>query len=167
MSAEEWRPVVGFDGYEVSDQGRVRSWKWKQVRVLTGRRHGRCGHVDVHISGPGGKSRPFVHRLVMEAFVGPKPPGLETRHLDGDPTNNRLSNLRYGTVSENQLDSVRHGTHVEARKTHCPKGHPYDEQNTRWYRKPNGGRGRRCRACVAEQARRYYAARFGWLADTG
>jgi hypothetical protein len=45
----------------------------------------------------------------MLAFVGPRPPGLEIRHLDGDPGNNALNNLRYGTRSENLVDKSYHG----------------------------------------------------------
>ena len=51
-----------------------------------------------------------IHRLVLEAFVGLCPEGMECRHLDGNPKNNNLSNLRLGTRSENQQDSVSHGT---------------------------------------------------------
>ena len=63
-----------------------------------------------------------------------------------------VDNLRWDTRSANVLDQVRHGTHVQARKTHCPRNHPYDEQNT--YRN-NQGR-RECRAChrEAQAARR-------------
>lgn len=43
--------------------------------------------------------------------------------------NNSLSNLRWGTRSDNQLDSVRHGTHSNARKSHCPRGHIYCDAN--------------------------------------
>jgi DNA-binding transcriptional regulator YiaG len=50
----------------------------------------------------------FVHRLVMLAFVGPCPAGHEVRHINGDPSDNRLVNLRYGTRSENQKDRARH-----------------------------------------------------------
>ena len=51
-----------------------------------------------------------VHRLVLEAFVGPCPPGCETRHLNGNPADNRLCNLAWGTHRENAADKVRHGT---------------------------------------------------------
>lgn len=58
-----------------------------------------------------GKPRPFaVHALVLEAFVGPRPEGMECRHLDGDPTNNALANLAWGTRAENIADKRRHGT---------------------------------------------------------
>lgn len=52
----------------------------------------------------------LIHRLVLEAFVGPRPDGLEARHRDGDPTNNRLDNLLWGTSSDNENDKRRHGT---------------------------------------------------------
>src|SRR5690606_38480338 len=69
------------------------------------------------------------HVLVAEAFIGPRPEGAECLHGDGDHTNNMVSNLRWGTKSENQLDSVRHGTHHQANKTHCPRGHELVEGN--------------------------------------
>jgi hypothetical protein len=50
-----------------------------------------------------------VHRLVLEAFVGPCPPGLECRHLNGRPDDNRLENLAWGTRLENVADSLEHG----------------------------------------------------------
>jgi len=51
-----------------------------------------------------------IHRLVMEAFVGPKPEGMECRHLDGNRGNPRLENLVWGTPVENQADRNTHGT---------------------------------------------------------
>jgi len=53
-----------------------------------------------------------VHRLVLEAFIGPAPKGTICCHNDGDPTNNRLENLRWDTHSSNTRDAIRHGTYV-------------------------------------------------------
>jgi len=53
----------------------------------------------------------LVQHLVLQTFVGPKPVGMECRHLNGIRTDNRLENLCWGTRSENQQDSIRHGTH--------------------------------------------------------
>ena len=94
-----WRDVPGSDGrYLVNDQGQVYS-RW-QRRPLKGRRVG-SGHVRVYLRLPEGPRGRYVHQLVMEAFVGPRPAGMDTRHLDGNPANNALANLAYGTPSEN------------------------------------------------------------------
>ena len=50
-----------------------------------------------------------MHRLVLLAFVGKCPPGKQALHRDGDPSNNRLTNLYWGTPLENAADCVRHG----------------------------------------------------------
>jgi hypothetical protein len=148
---ERWKPVVDYAGlYEVSDRGRVRSLPRPSTSggVL---RHGRHdGYQRVGLYRNGKLRFIFVHVLVLEAFVGPRPPSHEARHLNGRRLDNRLSNLAWGSRAANQLDSVRHGTHVQARKTHCPQGHPYDEANTR--RSSRGGR--HCRTCSRLDARR-------------
>jgi len=86
-----------------------------------------------------------VHRLVAAAFLGPCPTGMEVRHLDGDPTNNDVANLRYGTGSENCQDITRHGRNYWLNKRSCPQGHPYSAHNT--YHEPANGY-RRCRTCM-------------------
>lgn len=53
----------------------------------------------------------YIHQLVMQTFVGNCPEGLEIRHLDGNAKNNYLGNLKYGTKSENRIDSIDHKTH--------------------------------------------------------
>jgi hypothetical protein len=51
----------------------------------------------------------YTHRLVLLAFVGPCPEGLEGCHNDGDPSNNRLDNLRWDTRESNMADQIKHG----------------------------------------------------------
>lgn len=107
---ENWRPVAlpdWKDLYEVSDQGRVRRTATK--RVLKPGAHPRGYHSIVFSNAPL-RTCKLVHRLVLEAFVGPCPKGLETLHGNGVRTDNRLSNLRWGTSSENEDDKRRHGT---------------------------------------------------------
>lgn len=145
-SEEQWRPVVGFAGYEVSSEGWVRSFVRSTPRVMAATPSG-DGHLRVHIGGRSGSNR-LIHQLVLEAFVGPRPLGYVTRHLNGDPTDNRVENLAWGTQSENNYDAVRHGTHSEVRVTNCPRGHEYDEANTLM----NNG-SRTCRACARERMR--------------
>ena len=153
-----WSPVPGYEGYyEASDQGRVRSVErraangrlWPSV-VLKPVTHPN-GHLQVHLSRNNSRRTRWVHRLVLAAVVGPAPDGVVARHRNGDPGDNRVANLEWGTHSENLHDQVRHGSHFFAAKTHCPKGHPYDETNT--YRSP-GRNYRKCRECMRAQAKR-------------
>jgi hypothetical protein len=148
-TCEIWLPVPGYEGfYEVSDLGRVYSLPRlttkgrKGGRLLTGSRTP-SGHIAVMLSKHGNIRRWMVHHLVAGAFIGPRPAGYETRHANDIGSDNRLVNLSYGTSGDNKLDMVRNGRHYYANRTHCPKGHPYDEVNT--YRTPKGGRD--CRAC--------------------
>lgn len=159
---EEWRPVVGFADYYVSNLGRIQSTKWTKPRIM---KLGRdpAGYPSVQLCVKNRIHVRRVHRLVAEAFYGPRPDGYECRHLNGDKADNRLENLQWGTQSENVLDRVRHGTHQWANRTHCPKGHPYDEANT--YRRPDGRRGRDCRACHNASSLAAYHARRAALAS--
>lgn len=104
-----WKPIPNTDGrYEASDTGLIRSLcsrhgLRKKPLIMTPTRNN-SGHLRVNILG---KIRP-VHQLVLEAFVGPRKPGQETRHLDGKPYRNRLENICWGTREENTNDKTRH-----------------------------------------------------------
>lgn len=157
---EEWRRIPGHPDYEVSDLGRVRSWKQSgrggpPPRYLAGGTS--AGYRHVLLLTDGRRTTGFVHRLVALAFLGPRPDRHETRHLNGDKLDNRLSNLAYGTHSQNGLDVARTTGHHFGRRTHCPKGHPYDETNTYWRKRAGGGRA--CRACRREGMNRRNADR--------
>lgn len=114
MDAERWLPVVGWeDRYEVSDLGRVRGirrqgTKGGLIKTTVDPR----GYVRVGLWRPlTRRFNRFVHQLVLEAFVGPRPEGLQTRHLNDVKTDNALTNLCWGTPSENGYDQVRNGVH--------------------------------------------------------
>jgi hypothetical protein len=68
------------------------------------------GHLAVCLVRGGRKHTRHVHRIVLEAFVGPYPEGLECCHNDGDPANNRLDNLRWDTHQATMDDMLRNGT---------------------------------------------------------
>lgn len=124
--AEVWRAIPGYDGYHVSNLGRIRSEDHEtrfmcrgkmrtaryRGRILKPVRHKSDGiHWNVTLSSHAPR---LIHQLVMLAFVGPIPRGLETRHLDGDGGNNALYNLEYGTKRQNRLDDVRNGIYDRA-----------------------------------------------------
>lgn len=152
---EMWLPIPGFDGYEVSDAGRVRSVPRTTVssRGVVKRYRGvvlrpavrRSGHLHVLMRRGGRSETRVVHRLVMLAFVGPCPEGMEVCHENGIPSDNRLENLRYGTPSSNMFDAVRHGTHSNAARTRCPRKHLLVAPNLRASVARAGGRG--CLSC--------------------
>lgn len=98
LSSEEWLPVVGYELlYLISRWGQVFSLISNKMLkpVTTGR------YLQVLLYKDGVPCRKLVHHIVMEAFVGPCPEGMEVNHKDGDKTNNCLSNLEYVTCSEN------------------------------------------------------------------
>ena len=65
-----------------------------------------------------------IHRLVLETYIGPCPPDMECRHLDGNPANNKLNNLKWGTPKENHLDMKLHGTRGKPMLGRTGEKHP-------------------------------------------
>lgn len=124
MTSERWRAVVGYEGlYEVSDRGRVRGLdrvvksrlrgtpRVKTVRGLPlSAPLGAQGYPQVSLCRDGKQRNTHVHRMVLEAFVGPAPPGCECCHNNGDRADSRLENLRWDTPVANQFDKLTHGT---------------------------------------------------------
>jgi hypothetical protein len=104
---EQWKPVAGFTGYEVSDQGRVRSFKSGKAKIL---KQIKCkGYSYVNLYKKGKKHFKSVHRLVAEAFLGIPEVKLEVNHKNGLKTDNRLSNLEWVTPLENMIHAVETG----------------------------------------------------------
>lgn len=90
--------------YEISEDGRhVRNVKSKHElrQQLTDK-----GYYRVHVSIKGKDRKVFVHNLVAECWLGPKPDGLETDHIDRNKSNNHYSNLRYVTHSTNCINKT-------------------------------------------------------------
>lgn len=162
---ETWKPVVGWERYyEVSDHGRVRSLDRKSLgpygstRTIKGRilkpTPAHSGHLYISLCREGTKIKCFVHTLVLEAFVGPQPEGLECCHNDGDPARNTVDNLRWDDRSANVVDMVEAGNHNNARKTHCKRGHEFTPENTRVEVRPTTTV-RICRTCSRERDQSY------------
>jgi len=117
VKPEEWRPIPGYEEwYEVSDLGRIRSWKVsghdkkRRHPVLIMGSFVSTGYKYVQLH----KDRKFkkiaIHVLVLLAFVGPRPEGHDAAHADGARDNNELSNLRWASRAENMDDAKKHGT---------------------------------------------------------
>jgi len=121
---EIWKDIPGFEGrYQASTLGRIRTIKHKVTgrnpytkkafqrtvpeRILKPGRFCKSGHISV-VLGRGSNSSP-VHQLVMRTFVGEPPEKMEVLHINGNPIDNRLENLKYGTRTENILDTYKYG----------------------------------------------------------
>jgi hypothetical protein len=112
-SEERWLPVVGYEGrYEASNFGRVRSIRRSRIHVLSPA-YSSSGYLCVALSVDGRQSVRLIHHLVLEAFAGRRPTGMDACHNDGDPFNNAISNLRWATKKENMLDRKIHGRNYD------------------------------------------------------
>ena len=161
VKVETWKDHPDYPVIQVSDQGRVYRKPRNVIRGddtyrLSGRiaalnTGSKSGHLKVSIRMNGRYYHAWVHRLVLEAFVGPCPPGMETRHLNGNPKDNRLVNLAWGTPSENSQDTKDHG-HVPVRRDACKRGHAFTPENT--YQPPRRPGERHCRECQRQRNRK-------------
>lgn len=122
-SEEIWKDIPGYEGkYQASNMGRIKSlsrkvpvksrsgtWSTRTVQelILKPGKYCKSGHLSV-VLGKRTPGKP-VHQLILKTFVGPSCPGMEVLHKNGDPTDNRLENLHYGTRTENILDVYRQG----------------------------------------------------------
>ena len=165
---ERWRECAEDDRYRVSDAGDVYS-----VRAGRNLKPGKDSNGRLFVALGTRDGKPvirYVHRLVLEAFVGPCPPGYMACHFDDNPANNALSNLRWDTQSANSHDAVRNGRHTNAARTHCPQGHEYTEENTivgtQALRGGGGGPKRTCRTCYNAYQREYQRKRRAEKAHT-
>lgn len=172
--AERWLPVVGYEGhYEVSNQGRVRSVTRVIIDVkgavrsyftqIRKQQADKRGCVSVSLSR-GGVSRPRrVHHLVLEAFVGLRPPGTECCHADDDPGNNWDYNLSWGSRSDNMQDRIRNGINPMSRRVCCPIEHKLVVPNLVACFAAIGRRG--CLACARARSAVHHAAKHGRVLD--
>lgn len=121
---EEWRPVVGFEGYEVSSIGNIRSYRrpgngatsLSSVPTYVKPKLSK-GYFRVNLSVMGKRRNIGIHRLVAENFVDGDF-SLQVAHKDGNALNNRADNLYWATPKQNAEDRIRHGTQVRGSRQH-------------------------------------------------
>lgn len=154
---ELWFPLEGYEGYEVSTLGRLRSLD-RYVDHKDGTQSFRAGVIRKPFVNQGynvywikGKVRK-ASQLVCITFFGPRGKGVVVRHLNGDSLDDRVDNLSYGSQKQNIGDMLAQGTQVNQRKTHCPQGHEYSGDNL-W--RDSHSRGRVCRTCKLEKTKEY------------
>ena len=106
-SAEQWITIESFPDYQISNLGRVKSFKYNTPRIISSCNFG--SYKGLYLRKDGRKHVQYIHQLVASAFIGPAN-GLDVRHLDGNRANNCLTNLAYGTRKENMDDARQHDT---------------------------------------------------------
>ncbi len=123
---EIWKPIPGFDGYEVSDLGRVRSYRIRGSHKLSNTPHVLKSGIynGYHAVNLGKGQLKRVHCLVLLTFIGPRPEGIKALHEDDNKDNNRLDNLYYGTSSDNTQDMIRNHNGIHPRRKHTVKKAP-------------------------------------------
>lgn len=115
--SENWKTIVGFDEYEVSDLGRVR----RAGRLLRAHASRKKPYLVVGLCKDG-KRHPFaIHRLVMDAFIGLLPTGFDRSHIDGNEKNNAASNLVFEVHVDNNRRKIEHGTDPAGERNPNPK----------------------------------------------
>jgi hypothetical protein len=108
-----WRAYPVVPRYLVSENGEVFDTE-AQEKLRPRARGGKYRGVDIYIDGE--RKTMYLHRLVLETFTGACPPGMEGCHNDGNPANNRLTNLRWDTKEANVADIIEAGHHVSGGK---------------------------------------------------
>lgn len=120
MNKEQWKDINGWEGfYQISNMGRLKSLKRPFVPVdkILKSCVDRDGYLFAGLFRCGKRlGCPKIHRLVLEAFVGTRPCGMECRHIDGDKKNNRLDNIEWATHEVNEFDKYGHGTIMHGSK---------------------------------------------------
>ena len=109
--SSKWKEIPGFPGYEISIEGEVYfkgdvSCRKRRPSGICIQNRNRLGYKTVAINICGEKNRYYVHRLMGITFLDNKDNKKEIDHIDGDPSNNRLENLRWATHKENLNNSV-------------------------------------------------------------
>lgn len=145
---ERWQSLL--DRVEIAENG---CWIWTRTRDSD-------GYGKFSIAYADGTNESLVHRIAYRYLVGPIPKGCELDHVKARGCTNRAC------INPDHLEPVPHRINllrsegmgaVNAAKTHCVNGHPFDEKNTQWR---SGGGGRACRECHKLRSRRKRGSRL-------
>ena len=169
---EIWKDVPGYEGaYQASNLGNVRSLDrivtrsdgvsaYTKGKVLKPTYNKKTKYHKVTFAG-----KQFnLHTVIYMTFYGPIPKGMVVRHGIKGSLDNSIENLSIGTQSDNELDKIRDGTHFQAIKTHCARGHAFIGYNIK-INTVTGSRG--CRSCHAayDYVKNHPEANFQEIAD--
>ena len=155
VGPEEWRVIEGYPDYQISNFGKIKSFKKDKNGYDLKYMSTNFGHCLVDLFNVNHKGKKFlVHQLVLKAFVGPKPEGMVCNHKDGNKKNNCIDNLEYCTQQYNNQHALDTGlrkmpsgnSHWNGKRKFCKNGHEFSDDNTyEW----DGHR--ICRRCQADR----------------
>lgn len=128
MTKEIWKDIPSYEKlYQISNCGKIErliGYQCNKKRSLKSKKINKYGYLMVCLCKNNKCKYFYIHRLVLEAFVGPCPSGMECRHLDGKPSNNRLYNLEWTTHNENMKDKIKHKTIYNGENNKKGSDHP-------------------------------------------
>ena len=110
----EQRQIPNFPGYAITNTGCV--WSDKSKKFLKPAKRNIRGYLYVLLRRNGKSITKQIHHLVLETYISQRTEGMECRHLDGNPANNCVKNLKWGTSKENAEDAIKHGTMVRGER---------------------------------------------------
>lgn len=118
----EWREIPGCPGYRAGSNGEIQSSLWPGKRLsqraerpwksIVARRNDKNGYMYVTMRVNCKHYTATVHSLILRAFIGERPNGMDACHTNGCRTDNRIQNLRWDTRKNNNLEKSSHGTQV-------------------------------------------------------
>lgn len=111
----------------------------------------------------------YVHRVLWEQTNGPVPEGHDVDHTchNHSDCNGGVDCVHRRCVNLDHLECVTKKVNQNRgrqrdhywNKTHCPQGHPYDDENTYWYTNVHGNPARTCKACKMDRQRKYRSSK--------
>ena len=120
MSKEIFKKIKGFEKYEISNFGRVKSFCWGKERILKNQKDSN-GYLYVRPSKNGKLLIKSLHRMVAEAFLKLDKKRLQVNHIDGNKGNNNINNLEWCTPKENNIHAIKIGLHKGIKGENHPK----------------------------------------------
>lgn len=117
MKKEEWKTIKDFPNYQVSNMGRIRSIDridsrgyYQKGKLLRPYKRLKDGYLKINLYNKNTIHTKYVHRIVLETFKCNTINNMECCHNNGNRSDNKIKNLRWGTHKENSLDVIKHGT---------------------------------------------------------
>lgn len=118
-----WKTIPSYPNYEASELGQIRHKQTLKPLAIIQKKY-----PQTSLYRDGRAHSVFIHVLVAEAFLGPRPTGLQVNHIDGNKQNNHASNLEYVTASENMRHAYRHALVIRPRGENSPTAKLNNEQ---------------------------------------